>query len=53
MNSDHIIARKDELPATVDGLRDFILVGREKLKAHQAKVKAILAVEGILPEGLR
>lgn len=29
------------LPATIEGLNEFILIGKEKLKVHQAKIRAI------------
>ena len=29
------------LPSTIQGLRDFIVVTREQLRAHQAKIRAI------------
>lgn len=32
------------LPATAEELHQFILVGKEKIKAHQAKIRAIEAV---------
>jgi N6-adenosine-specific RNA methylase IME4 len=32
------------LPATVEELNQFILIGKEKIKAHQAKIRAINAV---------
>ncbi len=38
--TDIVIADK-RLPATVEGLRDFIIVGKEKLKAQKAKINAI------------
>ena len=33
-----------KLPATIEGLNEFILIGKEKIKAHQAKIRAINAV---------
>ena len=29
------------LPATIEGLHNYILIGKEKLKAHKAKIRAI------------
>jgi len=50
---------KQNLPATVEGLRDFILIGDEALKAHKAKLRAIrkadmaqAAEEAALQDGL-
>jgi len=37
-----IIERGTTLPDTIDDLHKFILIGREKLKAYQAKVNAII-----------
>lgn len=36
-----LVTTKNNLPATIDGLREFILIGKEKLKVHQAKIRAI------------
>lgn len=33
-----------KLPATIEGLNEFILIGKEKIKAYQAKIRAINAV---------
>jgi len=33
-----------QLPATIEGLSNFILIGKEKIKVHQAKIRAINAV---------
>ena len=41
-----LIKRPDQLPATIDKLHDFILVGKEKLNAHKAKIRAIDKIEG-------
>jgi len=32
---------KFQLPATIEGLNEFILIGKERLKVHQAKIRAI------------
>jgi hypothetical protein len=29
------------LPATVEGIHQFILIGKERLNAHKAKIRAI------------
>jgi len=39
-----IIKRPEYLPDTIEKLRDFILIGREKLKAYKAKLNAIKIV---------
>jgi len=39
-----LIKYKENLPVNIEELRDFILVGKERLKAHQAKVRAIQSV---------
>lgn len=39
MNS--LIIKEQYLPDTIESLREFILIGQQKLKAYQAKVKAI------------
>ena len=31
----------DNLPATIDGIQTYLLIGKEQLKAHQAKLRAI------------
>jgi len=31
----------ENLPATIEGLHEFILIGKEKIKLHKAKVRAI------------
>lgn len=36
-----IISRPEQLPDKIEKLRDFILIGREKLKAYEAKLRAI------------
>ncbi len=36
-----IIKSNQNLPATVDELHEFLLINKEKLKAHQAKIRAI------------
>ena len=36
-----LIIKEQYLPDTIDSLREFILIGQQKLKAYQAKVKAI------------
>ncbi len=41
MEQEQLTKIRENLPATVDELREFILVGRERLKAYQAKVIAI------------
>lgn len=38
---DEIIAVNGNLPVTIEELNDFILIGKERLKAHQAKIRAI------------
>lgn len=37
-----ITSRKDYLPATIEELNAFILIGKQKLVAQKAKIKAIL-----------
>jgi N6-adenosine-specific RNA methylase IME4 len=32
---------KSELPATIEGLTEYILIGKQRLKVHRAKIKAI------------
>jgi len=39
--SDKLVERLELLPDTIEKLSTFILIGREKLKAQQAKLKAI------------
>lgn len=36
--------RLDDLPATIEELSAFVLIGKERLKAHQAKINAIKKV---------
>ena len=36
-----LIKIKRGLPATIGGLKKFILVGKEKIKTHRAKIAAI------------
>jgi len=33
--------RGDQLPATIEGLNEFIMIGKERLRVHQAKIRAI------------
>lgn len=40
-----LIKRLDQLPVTIDKLHDFILVGKERLNAHKAKIRAIEKIE--------
>jgi len=37
--------RKDNIPAKLEDLREFILVGKQVLKAHRAKLRAICQVD--------
>ena len=39
-----LIKQTTHLPATIEELNTFILIGKEKLKAHQAKINAIKKV---------
>ncbi len=39
--SDDLIKKEKYLPATLDELKNFILIGQEKLKAYQAKLRAV------------
>lgn len=39
-----IIVSRENLPQTIEGLNQFILIGKEKIKAHQAKIRAINAI---------
>jgi len=32
---------KSQLPSTIEGLTNYILIGKQRLKVHQAKIKAI------------
>jgi hypothetical protein len=36
---------QSNLPATIEGLKEFILIGREKVKVHKAKLKAIEIID--------
>ena len=36
-----LVSTGNNLPNTVDGLNQFILIGKERLKVHQAKIRAI------------
>jgi ParB family chromosome partitioning protein len=36
-----LIRKQAELPATITGLHSFILIGKELLRAHRAKIRAI------------
>ena len=36
-----ITQRQQTLPATIEELHEFILIGRERLQAHKAKLRAI------------
>lgn len=44
MNSD-IVVKEKHLPADIDKLKNFIIVGREKLKSLQAELRAITKLE--------
>jgi len=37
----NLVKQNITLPATIEGLHEFILIGKEKLKLHKAKIKAI------------
>jgi hypothetical protein len=41
MEKDLILKEASHLPATIDELREFILIGKAKLKVYEAKVKLI------------
>jgi len=40
-----LISQKGRLPVEIDALHDFILVGKEKLNAHKAKIRAIEKID--------
>lgn len=40
-----LISEKERLPVEIDALHDFILVGKEKLNAHKAKIRAIEKID--------
>ena len=37
----NLIPKQDNLPATIEELNEFILIGTERLKVHRAKIRAI------------
>jgi len=39
-----LVERQNFLPDTIEDLRDFILIGKERLKAQAAKIRAIMAI---------
>ena len=42
--NDLAISERGQLPATIEKLNEFILIGKEKIKVHQAKIRAITLV---------
>src|SRR5208337_3156629 len=41
MNQNLVLRNEANLPATISELHKFIFVGKEQLKAHRAKIRAI------------
>jgi len=41
MSEKDLIKRPEQLPDKIEELRDFILIGKEKLKAYEAKLRAV------------
>jgi len=39
--ANEVTQRLNNLPATAEGLNQFVLIGKERLRAHQAKIRAI------------
>jgi hypothetical protein len=39
--ANELIKTQGQLPVTLEGLHKYILIGKEKLKAHKAKIRAI------------
>jgi len=42
-----LVLKKEQLPTTIPGLHSFRLIGKEVLKAHQAKIRAMDSIDAV------